>query len=585
MPNFSPNSIIRIGRVPFDNSYRHTMTFASASSQTTYFTSVCTQALSQSDYTYVRMNNSIRVPFNAESLYTYNYVMYQNKNYGTKWFYAFIVGVNYVNENMTELVLELDVMQTWYFDYTLKECFVEREHVNDDTWGIHLNPEPAMELEYIYDNFVEEHTIGAYIVLLVNQYPNWNISQTEVMGSTPISGGKYQNQYNACVPIIYKGWLQTGIDAFKEDMEAFNGCGAAQTICDAFTVPSWSIDANDLIQLTVQSGSNTITRPYTFTLKDGTKPGVYYSSFSRPTSVNGYVPKNNKVLTYPYCFLELGDFSGRKQDYRWEFFDYAPNDLRVNLENRGCGISDCVGYVTPMNYNGIDSDTTSYNADNWNAEPFTYDFSNKISWVFSTYQTWAAQNAVANQLAVIGSIGAMSFGAAAGVSSAAKTLGAGSQMLLPGMERYASNSSVTSTLAQNARGQAIFGGAMGLGSTIANIEKMKRTPNTASGNTAGNSKFQNNYSGWYYAYKSIRAEFAEIVDDFFSMFGYEVDVVKIPNREGRAKWNYVKTGNACFYGNVPADMMAKINSIYDSGITFWHTSDIGNYSAANTIVI
>ena len=585
MPNFTPNSKIHIGRVPWDNSYRHTRTFASASAQTTWMLARCTQALSRTDYTYVRMNNAIRVPFNAESLYTYNYVMYQNANYGSKWFYAFIVAVNYVNDNTTELVLELDLMQTWMFDYTRVQCFVEREHVSDDTWGIHLNPEPAMELEYKYDLFSENHTIGAYIVVLVNQYPNWNIAQTAVSGSTPISGTKYQNQYNACVPLIYKGWLTTGINAFKEDMEAFNGCGAAQSICDAFTVPSWAIDADDLIQLTVQSGGNTITRPYTFTLVDNASVGVHYETPpAKPTTVDGYTPHNNKVLTYPYCYLEVGDFSGRKQDYRWEYFDYD-STMKVNLEVRACGISDCIGYVTPINYEGVSGNPSSYNADNWYAQPFTFDFSNKISWVFSAYQTWAAQNAVSNQLAVIGSIGAMSFGAAAGVSGAAKMLGAGSsQMMLPGFEQYAKGGNTISQMAQSAHYQAMFGGAVGLGGTLANVEKMKRTPNTASGNTAGNSKFQNNYSGWYYAFRAIREEFARIVDGFFDMYGYQVDSVKIPNETGRAYWNYVKCSNSCHRGNVPSDHMAAINAIYDAGITFWHTDDIGNYSLTNSIV-
>ena len=154
MANFTPSGKVRIGRVPFDNSYRHTMTFASLQAQTDFFSSCCTQAFEKDTYTYIRMNNSIRVQFNAESLYTYDYVMYQNRNYGNKWFYAFIVGVNYINENTTELVLELDVMQTWYFDYTLVQGYVEREHVNDDTVGAHLNPEPSMDLEYLYSSFI-----------------------------------------------------------------------------------------------------------------------------------------------------------------------------------------------------------------------------------------------------------------------------------------------------------------------------------------------------------------------------------------------------------------------------------------------
>ena len=80
MPNFSPSGKIKIGRVPFDNSYAHTMTFGNAEAQTDYFSSVCNQSLDRASYTYVRLNNSIRVPFNAESLYTYNYCMYQNSN-------------------------------------------------------------------------------------------------------------------------------------------------------------------------------------------------------------------------------------------------------------------------------------------------------------------------------------------------------------------------------------------------------------------------------------------------------------------------------------------------------------------------
>ena len=127
MASFTPSGIIRIGRVPFDNSYKHTMTFGSEAAQAAYFSSVCPQSLSGSDYTYVRMSRSIRVGFNAERLCTCNYVMYRNANYGSKWFYAFIVGCNYINENCTELVLELDVMQTWCFELNLKQGLVERE--------------------------------------------------------------------------------------------------------------------------------------------------------------------------------------------------------------------------------------------------------------------------------------------------------------------------------------------------------------------------------------------------------------------------------------------------------------------------
>lgn len=597
MANFQPSGKILIGRVPFDNSYRHTLTFSSVSEQTSFMMGRMDSSLEKDTYTYVRMNNSIRVMFNAERLYTYDYVMYQNSNYGSKWFYAFIVGVNYINENCTELVLELDVMQTWYFDYTLKQCFVEREHVNDDTVGAHLNPEPNMDLQYIYDSF-EANTWGieeSYIVLLVNAYPHFNVSMTAVSGSDPVSGDRYQGQYNACKVLLYKGWVQESLDRFKEDIEAFNGCGAAETICDAFTVPAFAIDQQQLVLLSVKTGDIYQERTNVWTLTSASAITTVAKNYSRPNSVDGYTPRNNKILCYPYCYMEIGDFTGRTEDLRWEYFTLnQAGNARLSLKM--AGVSDCQGYITPMFYNGVDIEGQTEETQLINSKyvkPFTFDFNNKISWVFSAYQNWAAQNAVTNQLAVIGSIAAMTGGAAAGLTPAGAALGAGlntaeKASALIGSHAYEpfrnlAYKEANAALFQNANPTAIGGGAAGLASVVGNIERMKRVPNSSRGNTSGNSKLQNGYAGYYVAKIGIREEFARILDGFFDMYGYQVDTLKIPNRTGRPYWNYVKCQNSCHVGNVPSDMMSQINKIYDAGITFWHTSDVGNYSLDNTI--
>lgn len=590
MANFTPSGKVRIGRVPFDNSYRHTMTFPSVEAQTAFFSSCCTQAFEKDTYTYIRMNNSIRVQFNAEALYTYDYVMYQNANYGNKWFYAFIVGVNYINENTTELVLELDVMQTWYFDYTLVQGFVEREHVNDDTVGAHLNAEPSMDLQYVYDDIVY-HTWdidNCFIVMLVNAYPHWNVSQTDVSGSDPQSGGMYQNQYNACKALLYKGWDSDSMARFKEDMEAFNKAGAAETICDAYTVPASAVDATKLVTLRVKIGDVVQDRTNVFTLNDGSIPVSVGANIARPYTIDGYTPRNNKLLCYPYCYLELGDFTGRTEDLRWEYFTLDGDTAK--MVDRKAGISDCQGYVIPVDYDG---DTEGDGLESWkNFKPFTYDFNNKISWVFSAYQTWAAQNAVTNQLAVIGSVGAMMMGAASGIGAGVKAFGAGagamSNLEAAGVSTKAARLSwanyANQKAAEGANPYPIAAGLGGIGSYLGQLERMRRTPNTARGNTSGNSKLQNGHAGWYAGKVAIRREFAEIVDGFLDMFGYQVDSVKVPNREGRASWNYIKMQNSCHRGAVPSDQMSKINQIYDAGITFWHTSDVGNYSLPNGIV-
>lgn len=596
MPNFTPNSKIYIGRVPWDNSYRHTRLFGSASAQTSWMQGRCTQALAKENYTYVRMNNAIRVPFNAESLYTYNYVMYQNANYGTKWFYAFIVGINYINENTTELVLELDLMQTWMFDYSLKQCFVEREHVSDDTRGLHLNPEPAMDLEYIYDSFatnILSSSNQVYIVLLVSAMPmpsrsdNWYAG-----GGQPVSGTMYMNQYSACKVLLFKMW-DNGLAQFQRMVSFYNSCGCADAIVDAYTVPRTSIDGTYVVSYDPWP-AGTVNKPVVYTISDNCPLKLQDYAFSKPTTVDGYTPHNNKVLTYPYCYLEVGDFTGRKQDYRWEFFMHDT----VHLYERIAAISDGQGYVLPLDYNGIDANFNDLPSNKY-VEPFTYDFSNKIPWMFSTYLNWAAQNQTVNQLAVIGGAAAMVGGFVPGVQKASEILGQGAESTAnlmnlssrnspAGRNLIAKNNRYYENLASNAfkdnvSDSKIGGGAAAIAGTLANIDRMRRIPNTAKGNVSGNSRWQNGYSGWYYARVAIREEFARIVDGFLDMYGYQVDSLKIPNITSRPYWNYIKCQNSCNWGNVPADQMADINNIYNKGITFWHVDDIGNYSLDNRI--
>ena len=586
MANFQPSGKILIGRVPFDNSYRHTLTFSSVSEQTSFMMGRMDSSLEKDTYTYVRMNNSIRVMFNAERLYTYDYVMYQNSNYGSKWFYAFIVGVNYVNENCTELVLELDVMQTWYFDYTLKSCFVEREHVSDDTVGAHLNEEPALPLQYQHLNFEKHIMEPRWGVLLLNAYMHYVDDEYHSNGVDPCQGVWAQGQYNACRFAIYDLNDADSKQRLSLDVQSLNQHGAADTIADAFTLPANCFSVDDLIKFPIKINDTwTRTSGKVWTLQEGVLPiSAGGHSVSKPSTLGTYTPKNNKLLCYPYNYLEIGDFTGRVEDWRYEYF--STNGF-CRLSQRMVASADCQGYVTPDAYNGIPD-----SPGNQSFKPFTFDFTNKISWVYSTYQNWAAQNALNNQLAILGGVGAMAFSFLPGISAAGKMLGAGAAQMehLGGLGLgQASQNALMSY--SNAAGRefgatkpnmgALGGGLAAIASTLGNIDRMRKHPNTANGNVGGNSRLQNGYTGWYTSQVCLLPEYAAIVDDFLDMYGYQVDRVKVPNRTGRPYWNYVKCQNSCHVGNVPSDMMNQINKIYDAGITFWHTSDVGNYSLNN----
>lgn len=109
-----PQTNIRILKnVPLDTTYGHTIYFSDASSQQTYFTGK--QKYNLGNYTYQRVKKGVaRVGIKSDNLYDCNYMMFQNTSYGTKWFYAFITSVEFVNNECSEITFELDVMQTWF---------------------------------------------------------------------------------------------------------------------------------------------------------------------------------------------------------------------------------------------------------------------------------------------------------------------------------------------------------------------------------------------------------------------------------------------------------------------------------------
>ena len=109
-----------------NNTYENTIDFASEDAQNTYFASkVFTSIDLGDDYAYIRERQQIVVDFTKDQLQGVNYLRFNNNN---KWWYAFIISKDYVNESCTQITFEIDVMQTFMFDYTIDEGFVIREH-------------------------------------------------------------------------------------------------------------------------------------------------------------------------------------------------------------------------------------------------------------------------------------------------------------------------------------------------------------------------------------------------------------------------------------------------------------------------
>lgn len=498
-----PNTIIRVLKdCPLDNTYNHTIYFNSASAQTAYFQNLTKYTFADQSYQRVQ-RGKMRVQRKAEDLYDCNYLMFQNSSFGTKWFYAFITSVEYVNNVTSEIVFEIDVMQTWFFDYQLKECFVEREHSATDVIGANLIPEKLELGDYVADSATGTQQMGDYSIVVACTFDE-NYDDT--------GGGYYAGTYSGLTFIKFDN-DRTGASEAEEFI--MNARDKTEGIVAVFLMPTaFAVDEGASITF------HTITKNKSL------------------SSIGGYVPRNKKLLTYPYNFLYVSNNNGNSAVFKYEYFD--SDDCKFQMF---CDMSpNPTVILAPQGYKGIGT-----NFD----EKLTLTGFPQLPYTTDSFKAWLAQSA--------GNV------AVDALSSAAQYAVAGSF----------------------AGGVGAFVGAtVGFFSSVLNTIGQTYTasiqPDQAHGGSGSTAMVTARQMDYIFMPKHIRPEFARIIDDFFDMFGYATNRVKVPNRNSRPHWNYVKTIGCVVTGSVPADDMNSICSIYNNGITFWKNgSEVGNYSLDN----
>ena len=60
----------------------------------------------------------------------------------------------------------------------------------------------------------------------------------------------------------------------------------------------------------------------------------------------------------------------------------------------------------------------------------------------------------------------------------------------------------------------------------------------------------NKMSPTYYK-MTIKQEYARIIDNWFTMYGYKVNRLATPNIHKRSNWDYIKTIQVNLEGNIP----------------------------------
>lgn len=113
----------------YDNKYTHIKLFKNKAEQDEYFNNLDSLYIEENNY--IKEHNSFKVGYEYDYLVSLgvNYLIFNN---GYKDMYCFITSKEYTSSEVTQINFEVDVLNTYLFDFEIKKSFVERKNCNID---------------------------------------------------------------------------------------------------------------------------------------------------------------------------------------------------------------------------------------------------------------------------------------------------------------------------------------------------------------------------------------------------------------------------------------------------------------------
>lgn len=577
--------------VPFSSNYRETRYFSSKSTQEKYFTGKnVVHKMDKANF--VKREDNHRYAVNAPigKIMNANYMMFRNSDYGDKWFYAFIDKLEFENKHTTWVHFQIDVFQTWIFDVEIQDSFVKREHTelwNDDgTPKVHTEDE-GLDYGDEYDTINAErfYPIGGYkwlvIVCTEKIHSDSDIDPTFI-------GGVPQPLTYYVAPFSWGGTSPV-IDIPSADMDEpepitepeellknlYKDEDAVGKVVSVYITESlggeatWSDrDDDDLVDI-VRTPDNLDGKYVNIT--DGAGFCVWVKSFTEfeaeektifKDKWEGFTkPNESKLMMSPYAITILDDMKGNRQVYQTE--NINDDSLTVVLKG-SLGLSNKVSWSI-KNYNRAGkADYDDYYLSNEHAvineNPTDVPVMNDM---LAAFMQGNRNSLEAQKKNAYLSGGAQMAG---GAISAVATGGLGA--VYGGLQAVSGASQIANTIGEiNAKKKDID-------NQPAEITKM-------GSNTAY--QYGHKYNGIWVIQKQVKAGKRHKLEQYFNMFGYQINDVKEPNLRTRKSWNYVETKGIIMHGDMNNEDLNDLKQVFDNGITLWHTDDVGNYKKNNEV--
>lgn len=586
-------TVIRfLSNIPFANDYKNSRWFDSKSQQTSYFMGKPI-VHSMTEVTYQRIEGRTFVACNKsiDDLWSTNYMMFQNSQYSNKWFYAFVTKLEYVQKNRTNVHFQIDVLQTWMFDMKFKPSFVIREHRklwNSDGTPVINTIDEGLNYGTDYDTVATYQFVpngGFKWLVIVSKNPlhgdSKDVEPTVIGTPQPLSYYIVPFKDDDKTPLII---LKNGNDfpitpptnllkdIYKDEKAVNNIVSIYVTdytgipvVHDPAPMPghpeliSFPNNSNEIRGATIGDSSAVL-----YVQKVVKFSPMHKEIFPDKYSNFGNV-KESKLLMYPYCVIVADDFKGNRTVYKPEYVN--SKNFYVNMKG-SLGTSNKTSINVP-DYNHSVNDgqkgETSNESALINSNPSDVPVLNDYLAAFLQ----GNRNSIENQKNSVmwnGIMGALG-GSIGGVASATTGNAIGVASSATGIATGAGN-----TVLQL---QAIEAKQQDISNIPPQIVKM-------GSNTSYD--YGNNYNGVFFMKKQIKPEYRKILSDFFNMFGYKTNEVKVPNFHTRRYWNFIQTSSCVITGNLNNEDLQELKNIFDSGVTLWHTDDVGNYDLNNEVI-
>lgn len=588
-------SIDLLSGVPWQSDYKHVRYFSSKTEQNSYFNSR-TVIKSFDSAKVVRTANqfSMLLTLTPAQANKVSYLKFTNGNLDNKTYYCFVKGISYEADNRCRLFVEIDFYQTFLFDVSFKNSYIERQHGSLTLIEDNLNLGQELITTNITSNHIYDGTLFIVFVASTDLSDNpldsegtWTGSPTPMFHYVvPIKqasaantgynyGDKTLTNFKELFGLMQKDWANKIVSAYVTKYCGIN-----------FQINGNNVDYNTLtsgLKLVKVSNENIIGDKYIFMVNNIKKFDTMDIEFAIP-STTGY---NAKLNQYPYKKLMLSTFNGQQLEIKPQYI--AENKVKIRVHGN-VGINSKIMYqVTNYATNSSVSDDQNLTAvlvdDTPNALPIVVDqysafvqghTNSLIASQKASTNDWKTSLKVAERTADtnvattgINGLGNIGGGLLSGnplpaLNNATQATGSVASSMLQGSAQMLNAGDIGKNNFENL-----------VNNQQAMLDDLQAIPpNTKS--LGGNPFFEYGNFNYYIqmTVKEMSNDDKERVSNYFNTFGYKVNKYTPINFNSRSTYNYVKTIDCVVTGDLNQSILDVFKRIFNNGVFLHHTNEI-----------